>query len=920
MSLIAKQGALAAFALTVATVASAASAQAAPNVPAERTSSVAPDERRPVASFDWRMTDRFGLDNNRNGILDMPNSFEYSHNLEPGTCRRVACGGVVATFEITLMAALTGVDSTISDVLYKWDLTGAGIVGSIHREASLPELKVRLAEGQYDVTLTAQYKTYNAAGRPKLVTTSTVQSVPVTDMLIVALGDSMSSGEGNPERRTDPSRQCFFGFTQPSVSGALRIPIYDDRIWGDDGVSDLSDCSSSSAQLRDHMRSHRSSLAWPAQAALAIEVVDPRSSVTFISVAASGATIGRGLIGEYPGVGNESLSLLAPMPSQIDQVKALVGNRRIDALTISIGINDIGFANVLKALLDTDPVFDRVTYYSNIDEIGRAVRTGDWDDPGHFGPFSEFGPAVGLDRLPHFFGELSQSIRTRLGDDAAGNVYLMEYPDATQFVPRFAGLAAQVLRDVYFREGRVADCGSILEGLVAFEELDSYEAGWARSHVLQPLNEAVRTAADVHHWTYIGGVAQESAPHGYCGSSPYEDSTIAAYGLPETRPGDFLSLFSLYPGNPRKGGTWRSAEVDDSWPSAREARWFRQASESSVLQGRSVKETKGSMHPNEYGHRAMKEHLLDHLVYPPGHPWAGGDLWTGAGSRGHDWYVGDFNGDGRDDVLRLLNDDGGAEVLLSDGSAFAGIRQWTAAGFRGSRWYVGDFNKDRKDDLLRILNEYGGAEVLLSDGTKFGPPRQWSTAGFRALRWYVGDFNGDGYDDLLRVLNEYGGAEVLLSDGTKFGSPRQWTAAGFRTFGWLVGDFDGNGKDDLLRLLNEYGGAEVLLSDGTKFGNTREWSAAGSRGRRWLVGDFDGDGKDDLLRVVDDYQGAEVFLSDGIRFGSRQTWTLARNRQHQWMVGNFDGRSGTDLLRVLNEFGGAEVFGSNGQRFVPLIR
>jgi hypothetical protein len=55
---------------------------------------------------------------------------------------------------------------------------------------------------------------------------------------------------------------------------------------------------------------------------------------------------------------------------------------------------------------------------------------------------------------------------------------------------------------------------------------------------------------------------------------------------------------------------------------------------------------------------------------------------------------------------------------------FAPPVKWSSAGFRGQRWYIGDFNGDGEDDifrpmdLLRLENVYGGAEVLVVDGSQ----------------------------------------------------------------------------------------------------------------------------------------------------------------------------------------------------------
>ncbi len=104
------------------------------------------------------------------------------------------------------------------------------------------------------------------------------QIVTVKDVFIVSIGDSYGSGEGNPDI---PQKFDDLGF----VSAGAK--------WVDE-------------------RCHRSATAGAAQAAMAIERGDSKSSVTFISLACSGGTIdapiyngdkfeGSGMLGPFRG-------------------------------------------------------------------------------------------------------------------------------------------------------------------------------------------------------------------------------------------------------------------------------------------------------------------------------------------------------------------------------------------------------------------------------------------------------------------------------------------------------------------------------------------------------------------------------------------------------------------------------------------
>ncbi|WP_227789267.1 PA14 domain-containing protein [Nodularia sp. LEGE 04288] len=135
---------------------------------------------------------------------------------------------------------------------------------------------------------------------------------------------------------------------------------------------------------------------------------------------------------------------------------------------------------------------------------------------------------------------------------------------------------------------------------------------------------------------------------------------------------------------------------------------------------------------------------------------------------------------------------------------------------------VGDFNGDGKDDLIRqefgsSADGYRDTEVYLSngDGTFANPLPMTDMAAFNGqqARIIVGDFNGDAKDDLIRqefgsLVDGYRDTEIYLSNGDgTFGLPLPMTdMASFngQYTNIIVGDFNADAKDDLIR--QEFGG------------------------------------------------------------------------------------------------------------------
>ena len=181
------------------------------------------------------------------------------------------------------------------------------------------------------------------------------------------------------------------------------------------------------------------------------------------------------------------------------------------------------------------------------------------------------------------------------------------------------------------------------------------------------------------------------------------------------------------------------------------------------------------------------------------------------------WLAGDFNGDGKDDVAKAF-DQGGlgtVDVHVSNGSSFSMQRWATGQGWfwDAQKWVVGDFNGDGKDDVAKVFNDNGLAsvDVHVSNGSSFSMQR-WATGqgGFwDAQKWVVGDFNGDGKDDLAKAFTDGGLAsiDVHLSTGSGFGMQRWATRQGgfWDAQQWLAGNFNGDGKGDLAKAFNEGG-------------------------------------------------------------------------------------------------------------------
>ncbi|MDD5715221.1 MAG: VCBS repeat domain-containing M23 family metallopeptidase, partial [Patescibacteria group bacterium] len=183
--------------------------------------------------------------------------------------------------------------------------------------------------------------------------------------------------------------------------------------------------------------------------------------------------------------------------------------------------------------------------------------------------------------------------------------------------------------------------------------------------------------------------------------------------------------------------------------------------------------------------------------------------------------VGNFNSGSRSDVTLHNYNGGDWYVALSTGSDFTLYGYcWTTLFGTGEVYVplVGDFNGDGKDDVGLHKNTTGQWYVALSSGSSFEPTGSAWTSQFGTSSAYVplvGDFNGDGKDDVGLHKNTTGQWYVALSSGSSFvPTGSAWTTL-FGTgevYVPLVGDFNGDGKDDVGLHKNTTGQWYVALS------------------------------------------------------------------------------------------------------------
>src|SRR5262249_24394323 len=192
-----------------------------------------------------------------------------------------------------------------------------------------------------------------------------VSEIVARDALIAGMGDSIASGEGNPDRAVRLSDEgfCFKRFSgveyyRPGRAGfsgnkACSIAPSEDRVAGD--------WARQSARWMSGA-CHRSLYSYQLRTALMLAIENTHVAVTYIPLGCTGATINAGLLNSQRASDCPVPGTSAPCPgtarAQITELTEIMAaarrqrpDRNLDLVLLTIGANDILFAGLIANVI-----------------------------------------------------------------------------------------------------------------------------------------------------------------------------------------------------------------------------------------------------------------------------------------------------------------------------------------------------------------------------------------------------------------------------------------------------------------------------------------------------------------------------------------------------------------------------------------
>jgi lysophospholipase L1-like esterase len=440
----------------------------------------------------------------------------------------------------------------------------------------------------------------------------------VKDLLIVGLGDSFASGEGNPDVPVE------------MAENRRSNNLYPARVNND---------ATGSAQWMDEL-CHRSLYSHQLRSALQIAIENPHGAVTYLGYACSGAAVEKGILGpqgyvEYVSSGKEGDNSAHAVTGGkkdnqlywflreicIDNVYNTDGfwvcpnnhfRRNVDFVFLSVGGNDIGFSNLVAWSTLRNGFSAKLAGF-----FGATVSA------------DEFSKNM-KDVLPGAYAKLARAFEhaVPLAHDGLNfdpsRVVLTAYPD--------------ILAD---EEGKtcagVADGGGEEDSYPANQSLDRFSS-WlvvkqvrvdAAHEQLDLLHRRMGELAEDNGWTYAGR-AYADRPfrgHGFCAQrkerlkDPAEMLMVPCWGKAAR---DTLTCQSGLFG---VGKGWRPYDPStENYPYALRQRWVRTFNDAFMVMNQKVldkqgqideaasaanfSETTGGMHPSAEGNAAMADAIM----------------------------------------------------------------------------------------------------------------------------------------------------------------------------------------------------------------------------------------------------------------------------------------------------------------------
>jgi len=289
--------------------------------------------------------------------------------------------------------------------------------------------------------------------------------------------------------------------------------------------------------------------------------------------------------------------------------------------------------------------------------------------------------------------------------------------------------------------------------------------------------------------------------------------------------------------------------------------------------------------------------------------------------------VGDFNGDGLNDICLAVTEVNSIQFYRNDGNGVFSYLFPVFVGEANRQIQIGDFNGDGISDVFFLYKSGNNniGKVLLFDKDFNYEESEQINSTIDPYFVVCGDFDGDGLSDIMPING--GGNCYYGSPGSdpliyKYSLASPWHYSNKRYF---YADFNGNGRTDVLEIdLNSANDHAIYINrinNFEKYENNFYYDILDAdidEEDEILVGDFNGDMTADIC-IVKGNENFSIYQSFGRgfiltlenkNFPIEGTFTTGfDNQKFKYFVGEFNGDGRNDILR--------SIYSWNDDLYVP---
>lgn len=267
----------------------------------------------------------------------------------------------------------------------------------------------------------------------------------------------------------------------------------------------------------------------------------------------------------------------------------------------------------------------------------------------------------------------------------------------------------------------------------------------------------------------------------------------------------------------------------------------------------------------------------------------------GAGLNPGAVVAGDFNGDGKQDILCANQGSNNVSVLLGDGNGTFTTGMSIPTGAAPRAIAAADFNGDGKQDF--VTANYGGSSISirLGDGNGNFTGNTDIPVGPYPASIIPYDFNGDGKKDLAIAIVGTNNVALYVGDGTGNFNMASTFLVGSGPFSIVAGDFNEDGKPDIATANYNTNNVSILAGNGTYGFNTMATIDVGGNPFSIVSADFDNDGKTDLATANYYSNTVTVLLGNGNNVFTESSTVAVMSGPAFIVSGDFNGDGKQDF-------------------------